>query len=457
MKPGNDRAVGTETASLSHASDVPLDPAYEALLNRLETRSLQPGFRRQREVALGRALRPYVEYAEQLPIAPLAEEVALARLYLCADFFPEDGQLDLIEQLRDVVETHIPQDERDWLDPLHHSYMDLLEIRSVGPKDGGLDLCSLGNGREFRVPAGPFSRSVAVGQVLLVRLLRRPERTLFAGPPVVLSATNAQTVLEATQDWRRDMEVSGGAFELAEWEEFAKRYGYVMMWQVAQARLGLLIQSETGIHYLMSGGGPLLYAMALYEHHEPRVLAEGLSEVRGWLPETVEAGRSRTWVQRDGSGAVVSRVILTPAQLFIEGDSSERLDGLKHDLASAFGFSLHFLGESVALPAHEWQREAMDLIKDAPSIRTVVVPITEEQRLLSEFLAAAYLEWADRPSPVLDGRTPRHAATSPAARSLVAGLIDQMERDDLGFRRTGKRGYDYNRLRAHVGLPEVTA
>jgi hypothetical protein len=38
----------------------------------------------------------------------------------------------------------------------------------------------------------------------------------------------------------------------------------------------------------------------------------------------------------------------------------------------------------------------------------------------------------------------------------VAQLLDEMERDDLGWLRTGTHGYDYNILRAHVGVPEAT-
>ena len=41
-----------------------------------------------------------------------------------------------------------------------------------------------------------------------------------------------------------------------------------------------------------------------------------------------------------------------------------------------------------------------------------------------------------------------------ALRTQVSALIDQAERDDIARRRTGRPGYDYTRLRAHVGLSE---
>ena len=59
---------------------------------------------------------------------------------------------------------------------------------------------------------------------------------------------------------------------------------------------------------------------------------------------------------------------------------------------------------------------------------------------------------------LLSGRTPRHAATDPAGRSKVEALIDEMECvPNPGRLRWGKAAYNYNVLRAHVGLDEVSA
>jgi len=47
---------------------------------------------------------------------PLPQETELANLLLFADFFPQDGQLRLIEQLRDVIMEHIPKkSESGWI------------------------------------------------------------------------------------------------------------------------------------------------------------------------------------------------------------------------------------------------------------------------------------------------------------------------------------------------------
>ncbi|MBI4402490.1 MAG: hypothetical protein HY581_12765 [Nitrospirae bacterium] len=467
MKPVSEHAVGMW---------IPIEPSLESVLARLEALSLEPTFAMQRQIALGRALRPYADYAQTLPLAPFPEEVALATLYLYADYYPEDGQLSLIEQLRDVITVHVPEEERAWLDPLHHSNMDLLEILSIDIQntEGGLALRSLGDGQAIRAASGGFARGFKPGQVLLTRLLRRPghpspDRAVFAGTAVTLSASMARSVYQATNEWRRELEAESGSFDLGQWEEFAKRYGHILLWNLAQARLGALLEAESGIRYHTTTGEPFLYALTLYDHHEFRFLADGLCQMEGLQVEPPVPGvrpdrqgrqaemtdSVRSWVQR-GNGStgpaspVVARLTLTPTQLVVECDSRERLDGLKHLLASTFGYSLHFRGESTAVPPHELPE--VDVAAEDVTPLTIVVTAEEEHRLLSAFLESVYLEWADQPSPGLGGQTPRHAMGRPDGRARVAALINQLERDDLGRRRIGKPGYDYNRLRAHVGL-----
>ncbi|TAJ10525.1 MAG: hypothetical protein EPO61_01565 [Nitrospirae bacterium] len=455
MKPASDPPTARPEA------DVPLDPSLASLLARLERVAQEPGFQLQRAAALGQALRPYAEYARMLPIAPLAEELALANLYVYADYFPTDGQLSLVEQVRDMIEVHVPQEERAWLDPLRHSYMDLLEIVSTAGEGrrGTLALRSLGERKEFIVEAGPFGATVEAGQVLLTRLIRLPDRSVLPGVALVLSAMVARSIFGGADEWRRAMEAQSGTFALGDWQEFAKGYGHILLWQVAQARLGTLILADERLQYRTVQGKPLLYAVALYDHHDYRFLAQQLAEQPDLQPDERENGTdSRTvWTQHEsddqGRAVMVARLTLTPTQLVVEADAKARLDSLKHVLASTCGFSLHFRGESTQPPNHELP--AMDLLMDTPPSRSLVVPLEEEQRLLSTFLESIYLEWAERPAPALGGQTPRHAATHPQQREQVAALIEQLEREDLARRRTGKPGYDYNRLRAHLGLPEV--
>lgn len=444
---------------------VPPPPALDGVIGRLAQLSLKPEFALQRELALARALKPYVEGEAGRVLVPLPQEADLATLILYCDFYPENGQLTLVEQLRDVITEHIPDEERVWLDPLKHSYLDLLEVTALPMTGGALAVRSIGDGTTFMLPAGEFAKKWATGIVLLTRVVRdhaayESGKAVWAGPGIVLSAADGRALLETTAEWRREMEVSSGSFTLSEWQEFTKRFGHMVLWAFAQLRMSALVDAVTHIRYRTGEGQPYLYAVALYDHHEYRFFADGLEEMREFVPDpSLPVSRTakkpaRRWLQQepvDGGKQTVARLTLTSAQLTVECDSPERLDGVKHRLAAAFGFALHFRGETVTPPAHPVSLS--QLATDLPM--TLVVTAEEDRALLKTFLENAYLEWSDQAHHALGGQTPRHAAASTAAREAVAALIDDMEHNDPGLRRTGRPAYDYNVLRGHVGLDEV--
>ncbi len=454
MKLANEQAAGFLN---------PRPPTLDAVLVRIEQLSLKPAFALQREVALARALKPYLEGSAGRLIAPLPQETELAALSLFCDYYPEDGQLTLIEQLRDVITEHIPNEERVWLDPLKHSYLDLLEVTATPKPDETLVLRSIGDKTSFVVPGGEFATEFVTGQVLLTRVVRDPEayesgKGYLAGSGIVLSADDAAALYEAVRDWERSMEMSSGSLVLGEWQEFAKRFGHIILWNFAELRFAALVDAVVHIRYRNADGQPYLYAVALYDHHEYRFFAEGLSDMRELEEETpllrTETGDlppARTWIQREEGGATVARLTLTSSQLIVECDNPERLDAIKHRLAASFGFSLHFRGETLTPPSR--RLSAAELMAAEPL--TVIVTQDEDRTLLNQFLEKAYLEWSDQPHHGLGGQTPRHAVAG-ALRSKVSSLIDEMARHDPGVRRTGKAAFSYNTLRAHVGLDEVS-
>ena len=447
---------------------VPLVPSLDALLTRLDSLSSEPRIAAQRQIALSLALQPYLEGGVGALLAPLPQETELANLFLYADFYPQDGQLTLIEQLRDVITEHIPQEERAWLDPLKHSYLDLAEFQSVDEQSQRLVFRSVGDARVYRVPDGAFRKELQSGQVLLTRLIREPgdvewERAVIAGAAIVLSNEDGQDLLNAVLDYRRRVEISAGSFDLGDWPEFAKRYGHVLLWTFARMRFGALLDAVKSIHYVTQGGQPYLYALALYDHCEYGYMNDMLAGLEGFTREggvSPPSGASTSkdalhFVHRGASGtlesAVVARLILTATQLWVECDSRERLDAIKHKLAATFGFSLHFRGETYMPPPR--QLKESELAVDRPLI--LVVTAEEDRALLNGFLEILYLEWAERACPSLGNHMPRHVATSAAGREQVAALIADMERHDPGTRRVGQASFDYNKLRAHVGLDEV--
>jgi len=448
----------------------PRPPSLDAVLARLDRLSLKPEFVLQRELALARALKPYLEGEAGRVLRPVPHEVELAALSLFCDFYPEDGQLTLIEQLRDVITEHIPDEERRWLDPLKHSYVDLLELTATPKPGGDLTLRSLGDRTTFVVPGGEFANNLVAGEVLLTRVIRDsddPEsgNGWLTGCGIVLPPDDAGMLYEDIREWERGMEMSSGSLVLGEWQEFAKRFGHIILWCFAQMRVAALVDAVEHIQYRTDDGQCYLYALALYDHHEYGFLAEGLSDMKeleadAFVPQATRPGSEagskpvRIWLQRERAGIVthtIVRLTLTSSQLVVECDSPDRLNTVKHRLAAAFGFSLHFRDETLAVPAR--QLSVSDLTSDEP-MKVVVTP-DEDRTFLKTFLEKAYLEWSDQAHLSLGGKTPRHAAVSPSTREAVGQLIDEMEQNDPGLRRTGKPAFEYNRLRAHVGLDEV--
>jgi hypothetical protein len=443
----------------------PRPPSLDGLLTRLERLSGTPEFMLQRELAHARALKPYVEGGAGRLVAPLEQEIELASLYLFCDYYPEDGQLTLIEQLRDVITEHIPEEERQWLDPLKHSYLDVLKPISLPQVGQDFALHSLADGTKVVLPAGEFVKDLSIDRPLITRVIHDPNspldsgRAVWAGCGVTVSQADAEALLTMTSDWRREMEMSTGSFALGEWKEFTKRFGYMVLWAFAEQRLAALIDAAGHVEYRTADDQSYLYAIALYDHHEHRMFTDALSGMTDLSLEKSDptngqgaGGRLpslQQWVQRE-SGVLVAKLTLTAYQLLVACDSPERLDHLKHRLAAALGFSLHFRGETLVPPVR--QLSVAELMSDVPP-RLVVTP-DEERALLNQFLEKTYLEWSDQPHVALGGQTPRHAALIPAMREKVGKLIDDMERHDPGRQRLGKTVFDYNRLRAHVGLEE---
>jgi hypothetical protein len=299
----------------------------------------------------------------------------------------------------------------------------------------------------MQVEAADLSRRCRPGQVLLTRVIRVADRPAIAGVALVMAASVGRAMFAGLNEARRTMEATAGSFELGDWEEFTKRFGHLLLWQFAQLRVAALIEAEQAIRYRTRDGRPFLYAMALYDHHERTSLGERFDRLEGWQAEEGCAQDAvRTWVWRDGA----ARVTLTPVHVWLACGSGEQLDEAKHQLAASCGFSLHFCGEVAQVPPHDV--EDVSLEEEAPLSRTVTVTPEDEQALLTAFLETVYLEWADRPSPSLHGETPHHAMKSPEGRRAVETLIRAVEEDDPALQRTGTKGYDYNRLRAHVGL-----
>ena len=442
-----------------------------SLLTRLEDLSQKPDFQLQRELALSHFLQPYLETGKAISLNPLPAEVGLANLYMYCDYMPSDGHFSLIEQVRDDVLDHIPEEERVWLDPMRHSFMDILEISAIGESEAPhvLRLRSLGDGSEYCITSETLALSHKPGQVLITRLFRRGESTVYPEMAISLSHDRGHLVFTSLRDLQREMEAFSGAFELSEWQEYVKRYGHIMIWTLANLRLKWLVELEDQIRFVDTHGRPFLHYIAIYEHSALNTFQQTLREDPDWmsvdLPGAYSASSDpnagsnlqalRVWEKRvdeptRNRDGVIGRLSLTNRQLIAEADSLEHFNDLKHWLAGTFGFSLHFKGETIVPPAHHMP--SFELLSDGyPQVTETVSP-EEEHRILSSLLESSYLDWAEHPSPALQDKTPRHIALTSTGAKEVTGLIQDLENNDLAKLRTGKTGFDYDSLRSHVGI-----
>jgi len=451
---------------------VPAIPdTLSTVLGRLDRLSQDLHFQSERENALSRFLQPFLESGHPFPLQPLPAEMELAKLCLYCDYFPTGGQLSLIEQLRDHITEHVPEEERVWLDPLRHSFMDILEILAIGTSGSpyNVRLQSLGDKREYVVTNESLARHSQPGQILITRLIRRPEYTVFPGIAIALSTQRGLLLFESLRDLQREMEAFSGAFALGEWQEFVKGYGHIIIWTLANLRFKWLIELEEQVRFVNTDGQPFLHCIAIYGHHALNTFVSTLDGDSEWArtdhssaifsPSDQRTGSPAStvsvWTKRTNNPSryedgIIGRLTLTKTQLIAEADSLEHHNELKHWLAGTFGFILHFKGEATAPPAH--RLPTFDLMSnDYPNI-TETVTKEEEHRILSSLVESAYLDWAEHPCPALQDRTPRHRALTPQGAKEVAALIQDLEDHDLARLRTGKLGFDYDMLRAHVGL-----
>ena len=308
------------------------------LLVRLKAQSLLVDFQVQREMALGLVLKPYLDPITAQYLAPLPEEIEIAEGYLYADYFPTDGHPSLVEQVRDTITEHVPEEERVWLDPVRHSYMDLLQVVELDQEKEPphLLLQSLGDQQQFDVP---YSEKTVVQKdhVLLTRLIRGSSGTYLPGPPLVLSSAMAQTLLTFTHDLRRGIEFGTGNFALAEWPEFTKQYGYLFIWSLARIRGGAMVAADAQVTYWNETGEPFFYAIALYEHHEfteivpkPWMNGNTLKLYLSRLPQIATThAQKKVWLQHtqeeESTSFAVARFTLSPTQLTVEADTADRL------------------------------------------------------------------------------------------------------------------------------------
>ena len=197
-------------------------------------------------------------------------------------------------------------------------------------------------------------------------------------------------------------------------------------------------------------GDPLLFTVDRFEVTPGAVRAVGTHIARidgAWQEESDGDGATWTFVcpdptGGDGDGIVVGRVKLNAGatELRVETNSRARADTLRKRIEAACGARIRHRAREHTDPA-----ALMNGAEEAP--REPASP--EEERVVAEFKTRHYADWADRPLPGLNGRTPRECVRTAAGRRMVDLLLKDMEHRE---QRVQGQPFDFSTIRRDLGL-----
>lgn len=116
-------------------------------------------------------------------------------------------------------------------------------------------------------------------------------------------------------------------------------------------------------------------------------------------------------------------------------------------------------GELAKYRVTEYQDMAVALAaaRDKPRESRNLPPglVEPARQAVLQYLQQHYERWVDEPIPMLDGETPRHAATKPELRGRVAKLIDGLEEMYEKARQEGSAAYDPSWMWKELGLEDL--
>jgi hypothetical protein len=222
-------------------------------------------------------------------------------------------------------------------------------------------------------------------------------------------------------------------------------------------------------------GDPVAFATATWRVHDLAVVTEKLRGLGDLLPD--EAVELDITVPR--ASLVEERPVLPPGALVLEASpvdapktvpiASLRLEGgqlhaeaiSEERIAHAIELVAQDFGELVEF--RHWNLTSVDeaLAANRPARRRSLRAFREsldgsERRVVGDLMTERMRRWLDEPHPLLDGCTPREAASG-SGRADVVRLIRQLENGAERARRRGEPAADVARLRDELGLSDELA
>lgn len=329
---------------------------------------------------------------------------------------------ELLEDLCDLRGALLPADELELLRTWSVTRASVQEVVEVA-RGRGVTLLDLTTGERTEVADVSLSRSVAVGDALLVWLLPTPAGTVPSAGVLQVPDHRREDLLDRLIE---DPEVEG----LAAW------YASLSAAPGLANTDGDPLELMTRIYRV---GDPVAAWAALAEHLEedgPGLLAFTHSDGRRWLTGSIT---------RDGDELTVEVNSAARAAWFHdlitrEVPDAELVDEERHPASE-------LVGRSAGGPPGELDGDAGGFDLDAldPAARS------ELEAQLDEMMRDHEDAWVDTALPALQGATPREAAGDPTRRDALLRLLDDFERHAAVWDSPG-RPMDADRLRRLLGL-----
>ncbi len=366
---------------------------------------------------------------------PQAESLRTAWLWFDAEW--PDGRT-LTDRFLAEEGANLTAGERAFLEQARATYQGLYEVQEVR-SDEGMTLRDLVSGARLWVRERSATRHVARWDVIVARLMARPDGTqvLEAGllqfPP-----RDADLLLQQWRKAERALQARAGdspPLAVRKWVGHLLSRWWLTL--VAFRPLPTVVTAE---------GDPVAFTRVRYDVTDRDALAAALAAAPEL--EEVEPGRFNWYGDASAFGRLLGTIRLSDEHLTLETNSEARAERGRWMLERLAPQALRYRATSV-----EDIRQALERIerRDRGEPATPLPPEVEAE-LLDKFYDDHYQAWVDQPVPALDHQTPRKAARDPRRRPKLIALLKEFENREAHAAREGRKPYDFTWLWQELGL-----
>lgn len=359
--------------------------------------------------------------------------------------FAVDGRQTVAEAYLDVHRRRCTPQEQRWLDAQRNAWLSVWEVENAEPGQA-LTLRDLLSGERRTVRETRASKTLVLRDAVLGRIVDHDGVSLLSSihPRVLPPFYAAAAVSRARRRLRRRRAVPLDRLRDATFGRHLIRY-----WEETVDDLDYASTAPPRVQN--TEGDPLVLTVDHFEFTPeagPEVAAR-IGKLDRALREPNDDGTTTYAFLRpddparpDGQQTLIGRVQMSRSALLIETNSQARADALRETIEGACGTHIRHRTREQSDPL------ALARAAGNPPQRPAA-PSPEEERLVAEFKAHHYADWADRPLPALNGRTPRECTKTAAGRAEVDLLLKDMEN---GESRAPGTPFDFSGIRRDLGI-----